>query len=155
MSAPVLIWLEMAHHGPFRVAGWAFVRADGAEVSGTAGGERRVDLERASLLALLAALAGLAPGASVELASASPGILAIPRRIAEAQAGKDAPTENLDLWAQAARALSGMTLRRADPAPRTPAAFAAAWAELARERAKDKGPFSAAIPKANLAKAGL
>jgi hypothetical protein len=37
--------------------------------------------------------------------------------------------------------------------PRTPCAFAAAWAELAMDKAKATGPFSAAIPKPNLAKA--
>jgi hypothetical protein len=46
-------------------------------------------------------------------------------------------------------------MRRAEPAPKTPAAFAAAWADLAQGRAKDKGSFQAAIPKPNLAKAGF
>jgi hypothetical protein len=46
-------------------------------------------------------------------------------------------------------------MRRAEPAPGTPTAFAAAWADLARDRAKDKGAFTAAIPKPNLAKAGV
>jgi len=157
MPAPVRIWLEVAHHAAFRVGGWAFVRADAGEVSGTAGGERRIDLERAALTAILAALAGLAPGAAVEFATASPAVLTVPRRIASAEAGEDAPTENLELWAQAATAIRRVSLviRRADAAPRTPAAFATAWAELARDRAKDKGPFTAAIPKTNLAKAGI
>lgn len=157
MSAPVRVWLELAHHAAFRVGGWAFVRQDAGGLSGTAGGERRLDAERAALMALAAALSGLPQGAAVELTTASPLILAIPRRLAAAEAGEDPPGDNLDLWAQAATAIGRVALvvRRGEPAPRSPAAFAAAWADLARDRAKDKGPFSAAIPKPNLAKAGV
>ncbi|MDB5448672.1 MAG: hypothetical protein JWQ97_3989 [Phenylobacterium sp.] len=157
MSAPVRIWLEVSHHAAFRIGGWAWVRQDAGGVSGSAGGERRIDPERAGLAALAAALAGLPHGVAVELHTASPLVLAIPRRIAAAQAGDDPPAENLDLWAQATTALQrpGRTVRPAEPAPRTPSAFAAAWADLARDRAKDKGPFTAAIPKPNLAKAGI
>jgi len=157
MSSPVSVWLEIAHHPAHRVGGWAFVRLAAGEVSGTAGGERRVDLERTSFLALIAALRDLAPGAPVELHSSSPHILAIPRRIAAAEAGEHPPAENLHLWAQATTTLRARTvvMRRGESAPRTPSAFSAAWAELARDRAKDKGPFSSAIPKPNLAKAGV
>jgi len=147
----------MAHHTAFRVGGWAFVRLAAGEVSGTAGGEGRIDVERTGLTALAAALADLPPGAAVELETASPQVLAIPRRIAAAEAGENLPIENLDLWAKAATAIGRVRLvvRRADAAPKTPAAFAVAWADLARDRAKDKGPFTAAIPKTNLAKAGI
>jgi ribonuclease HI len=157
MPAPVRIWLEVAHHAAFRIGGWAFVRLEAGGVSGTAGGERRIDAERTGLMALAAALRDLAPGAAVELHTASPQLLAIPRRIATAEAGETPPTENLDLWAQAATALRrpGFVVRRSEPAPGSPAAFAAAWADLARDRAKDKGAFTAAIPKPNLAKAGV
>ena len=44
-------------------------------------------------------------------------------------------------------------LVRVAAGPRTPTAFAAAWAELAMDKAKATGPFAAAIPKTNLAKA--
>ena len=157
MPAPVRIWLEFAHHAAFRVGGWAWVRQDAGEVSGAAGGERRIDRERTGLAAFAATLTGLADGARVELHTASPLLLAIPHRIAAAEAGENPPTENLDLWAQASTALRrlGLIVRRAEPAPRTPTAFAAAWAELARDRAKDKGAFTAAIPRQNLAKAGV
>jgi ribonuclease HI len=154
---PVRVWLEVAHQAAFRIGGWAFVRLNAGEVSGTAGGERRIGPERTGLAALAAALSDLAQGASVELHTASPLVLAIPRRIAGAAAGETPPSENLDLWAQAATTLGrvGLVVRRAEPAPRTPTAFAAAWADLACERAKDKGAFTAAIPKPNLAKAGV
>jgi hypothetical protein len=154
MSAPVCIWLEVAHHQAFRVGGWAFVRLAAGEVSGTAGGERRIDAERTALAALAAALRDLPPGASVELHTSSPQVLAIPRRIAAAEGGENPPAENLDLWAQAATGLRGLgvLVRRAELAPRSASAFAAAWADFARDRAKDKGAFTSAIPKPNLAR---
>ncbi|CAN7368742.1 ribonuclease H [Phenylobacterium sp. LjRoot219] len=149
------IWLEISHHAAFRVGGWAFVRRepDGALV-GYAGGERRIEAERTALAALIAALKDLGPK-PVRILTASAPIAAIPARIKAAQAGEDPPTDNLDLWAQAMTALGGgnVELARAPTGDRT-TAFAAAWAELGRDRAKDKGPFTSAIPKPNLAKSG-
>jgi hypothetical protein len=43
---------------------------------------------------------------------------------------------------------------RVAASPGSPTAFAAGWAALARDKARD-GAFSAAIPKRNLAKAGV
>lgn len=157
MPASVLIWLEVAHHANFRIGGWASLRVDAGEVSGSAGGARRFDLEQTSLAAIAAALAGLAQGAGVELQTASPAVLAIPGRISAAEAGENAPVENLELGAQAATALRRVRLvtRRAEVAPGAPTAFAAAWADFACVRAKDRGAFTAVIPKPNLAKAGV
>ncbi len=157
MTAPVRIWLETSHHAAFQVGGWAWVRDEAGAVSGAAGGGRRIGAERAGLAALAAALAGLPKDTAIELWSASAPVLAIPRRIAAAQAGEAAPEENLDLWAQAITLLSapGRGIRAGRSAAGTPGAFAAAWAELARDRAKDRGDFTAPIPKPNLAKAGV
>jgi hypothetical protein len=157
VPAPVRIWLEIAHHGAFRIGGWAFVRQRDGAVSGAAGGARRLDLEPTALRALAAALSGLAHGDPVELRTSSPQALAIPGRIAAAEAGDAPPTEDLELWVKAAAALRrpGLVVSRAISAPRTPTAFAAAWADLACDRAKTKGEFSAPIPKHNLAKAGV
>jgi hypothetical protein len=93
----------------------------------------------------------------VELQTSSPSLLAIPGRITAAEAGDNAPVENLDLWVQAITALRRVRLvtRRAELTPGAPTAFAAAWADFARDRAKDKGAFTAVIPKPNLAKAGV
>jgi hypothetical protein len=148
VSASVRIWLEVAHHATFRIGGWAFVRASGGVVSGSAGGRRASDLEQTALEA---------QGACAELHTASPAVLAIPGRVAIAEAGETTPSENLDLWAQVATALRRVRLvtRRADLVPEGPSAFASAWADFARDRAKDKGVFTAAIPKPNLAKAGV
>lgn len=115
-----------------------------------------MDAERAALAGLIAALKPAPAGRAVELQTSSEVLLAAPGRIAAAQAGQDPPIDNLDLWAQAQVALASRPVRmlRAQPASGAPPAFAAAWAELARDRAKDRGPFAAPIPRANLAKAG-
>jgi hypothetical protein len=91
----------------------------------------------------------------VRLHTTSRAIAAIPARIRAAQAGEDPPTEDLDLWAQAMRRLAAGPVEIVAVAPgERPVAFAAAWAEHARDRAKDKGSFVAAIPRPNLAKSG-
>jgi hypothetical protein len=157
MTDPVRVWLEISHHAAFRVGGWAIVRADGAEVTGQAGGDRRVNPERAALQGLIAALREPREGRPALVHTSSELVIAIPARIGAADAGRDAPEENLDLWAQARTALAASPVKIAvsTRAPGSPSAFAAAWAELARDKAKDKGPFTAAIPRSNLAKAGV
>ncbi len=154
MSSPIRLWLEISHHAVFRVGGWAWVRDDGVSVSGYAGGDRRIDAERAALSGLVAAL-GQAPGPRpAQLHTSSDLVAAIPRRIKAAQAGEEIPTGDLDLWAKATTLLAAasVTIVRALPTPGGPAAFAAAWAEFALGKAKGKGAFTAPIPKANLAK---
>ena len=157
MDRPLHIWLETSHHLAFRVGGWAWVRADGALVTGHAGGERRIDAECAALAGLAAALREAKGYGPIRLHTASELIAAIPGRIRAAQAGEDAPAANLELWAQLSAALAATPVQmvRSELAPRTPSAFAAAWAELARDKAKDRGPFTSPIPKSNLAKAGV
>jgi hypothetical protein len=150
------LWLEISDHAAFRVGGWAFVRRAGGELSGHAGGGRRVDAERAALAGLIAAL-GREPvqSAPVRILTTSRLVAAIPGRIRAAEAGEAAPEDNLDLWAQAIRALGARPVEIALASPSSrPTGFAAAWAELGRDRAKDQGDFTAAIPKPNLAKAG-
>lgn len=155
MPTPVRIWLEVAHHAAFRIGGWAFVRVNDGVVSGSAGGERKVEAERNALAGLAAALAGLPAGATVELHASSPLVLGIPGRIAKAKAGGEAPGENLDLWARAMTALAQVELVMRQARPGGTTAFTAAWAEFALGKAKDRGAFSAPIPKVNLAKAGV
>lgn len=157
MSQPIRIWLEISHHAAFRVGGWAWVRADGVSVSGHAGGDKRIDAERTALAGLIAAL-GHTPGPQpIQLHTSSDILAAIPARISAAQAGEDPPAGNLDLWARATTVLAAapVTIVRTIRAPREPSAFAAAWAEFARDKAKDRGPFISPIPKVNLAKAGV
>ena len=158
MARPVQIWLAISHHAAFRVGGWAYARSDGASVTGHAGGERRIGAERAALAGLIAALRS--PGGAaqpIQVHTTSALAAAVPARIKAAQAGENPPTENLDLWAQAIAALAGGSVQivQAPQTAGTPSAFAAAWADLARDKAKDKGSFTAPIPKSNLAKAGV
>jgi ribonuclease HI len=157
MTTPITLWLEISHHAAFRVGGWAYVRREpeGA-VLGYAGGERRIDAERATLLGLIAALKDTRGATPVQIRTASPRVAAIPARLKAAQAGEEAPSENLELWAQLATALSAAPIEVvAGAAEDRAAGFAAAWAEVGRDRAKDKGNFTAAIPKPNLLKAGV
>ena len=157
MSHATFIWLEISHHAAFRVGGWAWVRADGVSVTGRAGGDRRTDPERIALAGLIAALGQASGARPTRLHTTSELVAAIPARIQTAQAGENPPTGNLDLWAQATTALasSPVAVVRPLPSPGTPTAFATAWAELARDKAKDKGAFTFPIPKANLTKAGV
>ena len=154
MDSPTTLWLELSHHAAFRVGGWAYVRRDpDGALAGHAGGERRITAERTALLALIAALKDARR--PVQLRTGSPLIATIPARIAAARTGEDAPSDDLDLWAQVMTALAATTVDIVKPTPgdRT-SGFAAAWAELGRDRAKDKGPFASAIPRPNLAKSG-
>jgi hypothetical protein len=157
MSQPIRIWLEISHHAAFRVGGWAWLRADGVSLSGFAGGDRNLDAERCALAGLSAALGKSGDGRSRQLHTSSGLVAGIPDRLKAAQAGGDRPDANLDLWAQAMAAVSAAPLAivRTHPSPGEPMAFAAHWAEFARDKAKAGGPFSAAIPKVNLSKAGV
>lgn len=151
------LWLEISHHAAFRVGGWAWVRRDpDGAVLGYAGGERRIDGERAVLAGLVAALKDVRGSTPVRIRTASPLLGQVPARLKAAQAGEEVPTENLDLWAQLTTAFDARRVEIvAATAEERPAGFAVAWAELGRDRAKDKGNFISAIPKPNLAKAGI
>jgi hypothetical protein len=155
MSQSTRIWLATAYAAPFRTGGWAHVREAGGAVAGVAGGDRRITAQRLALQALLAALKEVPAAAVVELATTDPVIASVPRVLAP-QAGDDPPAEDLDLWAATTTAFAARTIRmlRQAPQPGKPLAFAAAWAEQAQDRAKG-GAFAFAIPKPNLAKAGV
>ncbi len=156
MSAALRIWVEACHNPAFRCGGWAFVRREGETLAGAAGGERSVSAERAALAALAAALKDLPAGAAVEILSADKAIHAAWRRLAELRAGGEAPEADLDLWARLQTATQGRSAKVTPAAstPGGPTAFAKAWADQAYEKTKARGPFTAAIPKINLAKAG-
>jgi len=157
MTTPVRLWIETTHHAAFRYGGWAFVREAQGAVSGAAGGERATTAQRVDLMALIAALSGLPAGAAVAVRTSSPSLLAAGRLIEQPPAPEDAPTEDLDLWAQALKAGAGrvVTFKAAPRALQTPGAFCFAWAEVGQDKAKAAGRFSAAIPRPNLAKLKL
>ena len=155
MSDNIRIWVEISHQPAFRAGGWAFVRAEGRALTGAAGGER-TSAEATAVEGLLAALADLPSKASVEISSSAKAVAGAARWLAQIEAGGEASAADLALGAQLSVALKARPIRflTCVNQPRTPTAFAAAWAELARDKAKTR-PFRAAIPKANLAKAGV
>lgn len=153
MSDIIRIWIETTHNPAFRSGGWAYVLAEGSSRLGAAGGERTASPERVALAGLVEALKAAPAGARVEVRSASLAVTALPARLAAAEA----PREDLDLWPSLTAALKARTVSigRTASAPKTPPAFAMAWAELARDKVKNGGAFRAAIPKINLGKAGV
>jgi hypothetical protein len=154
MTAPAEIWIGAAHHPAFRCGGWAWVRRDRGEVAGAAGGERDTTARRMALAGLVSALRGLPEGhdlGSIRIQTTGPDLAILPKVLA----GSARPEEDLDLWAQIAVAAKSYRLELVGLAfdPATPTAFAAAWANLAMDKARATGPFTAVIPKSNLAKA--
>jgi ribonuclease HI len=156
MTDIIRIWIETTHNTAFRSGGWAYVLAEGRALLGAAGGERTPGPERVALAGLVEALKAAPAGMTVEIQSASPLVIGAQRRLAAAVAGEP-PQDDLDLWAQLTTALKGRTASFAKiaSAPKTPTSFAAAWADLARDKVKNGGAFRASIPKANLIKAGV
>ncbi len=157
MTTTVRLWIETTYHAAFRYGGWAHARESGGVVAGWAEGERNTTAARIDLMALIAAFDGLPANCVVLASTASPSLLATVKRLG-ARAGEDAPTEDLDLWAQLDRKIAAglaLSFKAAPKAPQTPAAFLQAWAEVGQDKAKVAGRFRAAIPKVNLAKLKL
>ncbi|ODT84766.1 ribonuclease H [Phenylobacterium sp. SCN 70-31] len=148
--AAARLWIAAAHDPAHRNGGWAFVRA-GVEVVGRAGGDRRTTRPRMALAGFLAALQDLPAGETLAVAAPRPDALVLHALL---KPPADPPTDDADLRTALARMLAGRawTLAIGDPAGPTPAAFAAAWADLASEKAKAGGAFVHAIPRPNLAK---
>jgi len=156
MNGPIKIWLCAAYQPVYRCGGWASVRLADGQRSGLAGGERNVTASRIALAGLVAALSDLPAGAAAEVQTASLELAQFADVFASLGAPTQAagPEEDLDLWARTLAATAGrrLTLVHRPAATATPLAFATAWAELARDKAKATGAFTAAIPKPNLAK---
>lgn len=157
----VRIWICATHHSAFRRGGWASVRVSQGQVSGAAGGERNTTARRMALAGLTAGLSDLAAGVEpIRIHTTSPELASLAAVLANLGAPADdaGPDEHLDLWGRIIIASKGRRLELVRMAldPDTPTAFVAAWADLARGKAKASGPFIAPIPKPNLAKvAGL
>lgn len=153
------IWIQTSHHAAFKCGGWAYVRAGTGAATGQAGGARYVTPDRVALSGLLAALKD-APAGEISIQMDNRAVATTAARIAVGRPpeGEEAPAEDLDLWAALTAALAGRkaSFALAGPSKATPTGFAAAWAELARDKANAQGAFVSAIPKPNLAKvAGL
>jgi len=156
MSGPIKIWLSAAYAPVYRCGGWASVRLHDGQRSGLAGGERNTTASRLALAGLAAALRDLATGAVVDIRTDSAELAAFNGLLASLGTPTQAasPEDDLDLWAPILTASKDrrLSLSIASAAPKTPLAFAAAWSDLSRDKAKATGAFSAAIPKPNLAK---
>ncbi|MET3526070.1 hypothetical protein [Phenylobacterium koreense] len=153
------IWIQTSYHTAFKCGGWAYVRAGKGAPVGQAGGDRYTTPDRIALAGLLAALKD-APVGETSIQMDNRAVATLAARIAAGRPpqGEDAPTEDLDLWAALTAALTGRktSFALAGPSKASPTGFAAAWAELARDKANAQGTFISAIPKPNLAKvAGL
>ena len=153
------IWIQTSHHPSFKCGGWAYVRNAAGEIAGQAGGERYTTPQRMALAGLLAALKGLPKGErAIQIDNGAVARTAALIAAGRPPQGDEAPAEDLDLWAQLTASLTGSkpSFAIAQPSKASPTGFAAAWAELARDKANAKGAFVSAIPKPNLAKvAGL
>lgn len=147
------LWIAASDDATWRNGGWAFVRA-GGEVSGWAGGDRRTTRARMALTALALALKDLPPGVGPAVVAARPDALVL-HTLAKPPA--EPPTDDLDLRAELQKLLAGRlwTLAAGDPKAIPALGFAAAWSDLAADKAKAGGAFRNAIPKPNLAKVKL
>lgn len=151
MSA-IRLWIAASHDAAHRNGGWTYVRAGAGEPVAWAGGDRRTTRARMALTAFLAALKDLPADASLAVVAPRADALVLHTLL---KPPADPPADDLDLRAVLQAALAGKTwtLAVGDPAGPTPAAFAAAWADTASEKAKMSGAFTNAIPKTNLARA--
>ena len=149
------IWIQTSFHPAFKCGGWAYVRRAAGEVVGQAGGERYTTPQRMALTALVAALKCLPPGpVAIQMDDGAVARTAALIAAGRPPQGDAVPTEDLDLWAQLTAALAGRkpAFAIARPSKASPTGFAAAWAELARDKANAQGAFVSTIPKPNLAK---
>lgn len=145
------LFIAADHHAAFGCAGWAFVLA-GAERTGAAGGARRSGPWRNAIAGLAAGLeAGKGP---VMVVTANPQLAKLVSALRASTAPEGLEPADLPAWEALIKTAAGrpLGLQPVKPEPRTPQAFAAAWAETARDKARDKGDFRSPIPKPNLAK---
>jgi len=156
MSGSIKIWISAAFNPVYRCGGWAYVRTAQGQLTGAAGGERNTTASRTALAGLAGALRDPPPAAAIEVQTTSPELAQFAHIFTRlgAPTQADGPEQDLDLWAQILAASAGrsLSLLHKPITTGTPLAFATAWAELARDKAKATGAFSAAIPKTNLAK---
>ena len=150
MTETVRLWTAAAYDKAYLCGGWASVRRVGVEPSGFAGGEQRTTNRRMLLTGLVAGLRGLPPTAAVRIETDAAEAKILASILTGVVAG---PEDDLDLWAPILTACRGhaVTVATATAGRDTPFAFATAWAELSRDKAKSKGAFTAVIPRTNVA----
>jgi ribonuclease HI len=145
--------------GPRGYGGWAWVKASSAGVNGAAGGERGATNARMELAAVVEALRQAPEKTAPIVVHTNSRTVAVTAAAnlpiwQTGQGGED--LENWDLWSKiavvAAQHGGPVSFVHAEAGGKDPTGFTAAWADLACDKVKALGPFSAAIPKPNLAK---
>ena len=146
------LWIAATFDATWKNGGWAFVRVDGGELGGWAGGDRRTSRALMALGALAEAVKDLPPGVAPAVVAARPDALVLHTLVKPP--ADPPPAEEGAIRAALSKALAGRpwTLAIGDPTALAPLGFAAAWADLAADKAKASGGFRNAIPKPNLAK---
>ena len=140
--------------------GWAWLMVQGAAPArGAAGGEKHSTKARMILRGMIEALKAAAdqPAAAIALDPGDAGAARIGADLAARQAAgwrtpDGEPIEDAELWGEIARLLAARTapVRFAIQGPPDARAFVGAWVDFARDRCRDKGAFTSAIPKPNL-----
>jgi len=151
----VNIWTAAAYHAAFRCGGWAYVRESAPELAGAAGGDRNTTLEQMAFAGLAAALKTLPKAqAPVDVHTPHEELVGLSKYLKTGATPDDLSAEIQGSWRTILHlaTLRPIQIVYGPPLAKTPIAFAFAWAELARDKAKASGHFISPIPKPNLAK---
>jgi hypothetical protein len=151
----VKIWIAAVHHAAFRCGGWAYVREGAPELAGAAGGDRNTTLEQMAFAGLAAALKTLPKAVTpVEVHTPHTELVGLSNHLKTRTIPQDLSTEVLGAWQTIVHLAAARPIQIVydPPLAKTPIAFALAWADLARDKAKASGHFISPIPKPNLAK---
>jgi hypothetical protein len=149
------IWTAAAYHAAFRCGGWAYVREGAPELSGAAGGDRNTTLEQMAFAGLAAALKTLPKAATaVQVHTPHTELVGMSDSLKTRTTPKDLSLEVQGAWVTILHVAASRPVQIVydPPLVNTPIAFALAWADLARDKAKASGHFISPIPKPNLAK---
>ena len=161
-DTPLHIWTGGDCAGPpgYGYGGWSWLIVQGAAPArGAAGGEKHTTRGRMVLRAMIEALKAVSdqPAAVARL---DPGDIAVAKIGADLAARQAAgwrtregdPIEDAELWAEIARLIGARAapVRFMTPGPADARTFDGAWTDFARDRCKNKGAFTSAIPKPNL-----
>ncbi|HTK36802.1 MAG TPA: hypothetical protein VL358_16140 [Caulobacteraceae bacterium] len=155
------IWTGGACAGPpgYGYGGWAWLAVQGGTARGAAGGERHTTAGAMALRAMVEALKAVAaePSAPLRLDPGDPVLARTAADLAARQAAGwrnagGGPMENPELWVQVAAAVGARTgpVRFVAAAGTDARTFVDAWTAFARDKCRDKGPFTSAIPRPNL-----
>jgi hypothetical protein len=151
----VKIWTAAAYHPAFRCGGWAYVREGAPELSGAAGGDRNTTLEQMAFAGLAAALKTLPKAVTpVEVHTPHTELVGLSNHLKTRTTPPDLSAEVHGAWQTILQVAAGRSIQIVydPPIAKTPIAFALAWADLGRDKAKASGHFINPIPKPNLAK---